>query len=287
MTSESPAPAPVSSPPATDSPADASPASSPATPTADPVSETSETTAVPQVRFKTEAGRLLLLLPSEQEITTVATAWSDLWQQLKQKLNASSRFWQKQTPVYLIARDRLLDTRQLQAIADVLTETQLHLKRIYTSRRQTAVAAATAGFSVEQQMPIAHLNQAEATPPLADPLYIETTVRSGVEVRHPGSVVVLGDVNPGSSIVADGDVLVWGALRGVAQAGASGNQRCLIMALRMDPTQIRIADFVARAPEIPPDQYTPEVAYVTPEGIRIAPAIEFSKERLFQSVEPG
>ncbi len=245
------------------------------------VLETAETAAVPQVRFKTEAGRLLLLLPSESEITTAATAWPDLWQQLKQRLNAGERFWQKQTSVYLIARDRLLDTRQLQAIADALIEAQLHLKRIYTSRRQTAVAAVTAGFSVEQQMPIAHLNQAEARPPLADPLYVETTVRSGVEVRHPGTIVVLGDVNPGSSIIADGDVLVWGALRGVAQAGAAGNPRCLIMALRMEPTQIRIADFVARAPELPPDQYSPEVAYVTPEGIRIARAIEFSKERLF------
>jgi septum site-determining protein MinC len=240
-----------------------------------------EDLSVPQVRFKTEGGRLLLLLPSEQEVATPATAWPDLWQQLKQRLNAADRFWQKHTPVYLIARDRLLDARQLQAIAEALTEAQLYLKRVYTSRRQTAVAAATSGFSVEQQMLVSPLNQEEARSALADPLYIETTVRSGVEVRHPGTVIVLGDVNPGSSIIADGDVLVWGSLRGVAQAGAAGNTRCLIMALRMDPTQIRIADFMARAPEHPPDQYLPEVAYVTLEGIRIARVVDFSKERLF------
>ncbi len=239
-----------------------------------------EKSAVPQVRFKGEEGRLLLLLPAESEMATSATSWTDLWQQLKQRMNASERFWQPSTPVYLIARDRLLDARQLQSIADALTEAQLYLKRVYTSRRQTAVAATTVGFSVEQQLPVAHFNQEASGQALADPLYIETTVRSGVEVRHPGTVVVLGDVNPGSSIIADGDVLVWGALRGVVQAGAAGNNRCLIMALRMEPTQIRIADFMARAPETPPHQYTPEVAYVTSNGIRIARAAEFSKERL-------
>lgn len=239
-----------------------------------------EKDTVPQVRFKGEEGRLLLLLPAESEIVTSATAWTDLWQQLKQRINAADRFWQSSTPVYLIARDRLLDARQLQSIADALTEAQLHLKRVYTTRRQTAVAAATTGLSVEQQLPVAHLNREGSGQALADPLYIETTVRSGVEVRHPGTVVVIGDVNPGSSIIADGDVLVWGALRGVAQAGAAGNHRCVIMALRMDPTQIRIADFVARAPETPPNQYTPEIAYVTTDGIRIARAAEFSKERL-------
>jgi septum site-determining protein MinC len=239
-----------------------------------------ENEPVPQVRLKGEGGRLLLLLPPEQEGVLPTVAWTDLWQQLKHRLNAGERFWQPNTPVFLIARDRLLDARQLQAIADALTEVQLTLKRVYTSRRQTAVAAATTGFSVEQQLPIAHLNQEGTGQALTEPLYIETTIRSGIEVRHPGTVVVLGDVNPGSSIIADGDVLVWGALRGVAQAGAAGNTRCVIMALRMDPTQIRIADFMARAPETPPNQYLPEVAYITDNSIRITRAEDFSKDKL-------
>ncbi|MBD2463363.1 septum site-determining protein MinC [Oscillatoria sp. FACHB-1407] len=235
-----------------------------------------------QVRFKSEGGRLLLLLPPEpEEETPLSTTWADVWQQLRQRLNAGDRFWQPNTAVHLIARDRLLDVRQLQAIADALNEAQLQLKRVYTSRRQTAVAAVTIGYSVEQHSPIAHLNQpAESGQALADPLYLQTTLRSGMEIRHPGTVVILGDVNPGSTIIADGDILVWGNLRGVVQAGAAGNSRCLIMALRMEPTQIRIADQVARAPETPPDQYHPEIAYVSAEGIRIAKASDFSRTRL-------
>ena len=113
--------------------------------------------------------------------------------------------------------------------------------------------------------------------PTAEPLYMEMTIRSGVEIRHPGTVVILGDVNPGGIVVASGDILVWGRLRGVAHAGANGNSECLIMALQMEPTQLRIADAVARAPEKAPTQFHAEVAYVTSGGIRIAKAADFSR----------
>lgn len=232
-----------------------------------------------QIRFKSESNRLLLLLPPEGDGESTSNTWSDLWSQLKQRLMGGDRFWQAETSVHLIARDRLLDARQLQSIADVLADVQLRLKRVYTSRRQTAIAAVTLGYSVEQDSPVAHLNHAneDNKQPLADPLYIQTTVRSGMEIRHPGSVIVLGDVNPGGAVIGDGDVIIWGRLRGLAQAGASGNQDCLIMALRMEPTQIRISNLVARAPETPPSEYYPEVAYATPNGIRITKASSFSK----------
>ena len=232
---------------------------------------------VPHVRLKGEGGRLLLMLPPDANIPVPLT-WVELLHQLKHRLMAGERFWQPHTPVHLIARDRLLDGRQLQDITDILATAQLQLKRIYTSRRQTAVTAATAGFSVEQQTLNTLLSQSEEGQALAEPLYVQTTLRSGVEIRHPGSVIVLGDVNPGSSIVADGDVLVWGALRGIAQAGAAGNTRCVIMALRLEPTQIRIADFVARAPEaLGPS--SPEIAYVSTDGVRITRAADFSRDR--------
>ncbi len=238
-----------------------------------------------QVRLKSEAGKLLLLLPPEGDLDADNPAshltWSEVSQQIRQRLHSGERLWQSETTVHLIARDRLLDGRQLQEIGDALGSVELRLKRVYTSRRQTAVAAATAGYSVEQQSSIAQINQPpEAPQALAEPLYLQTTLRSGGDVRHNGTVVILGDLNPGSSVVADGDILVWGRLRGMAHAGAKGNARCLIMALQMDPTQLRIADFVARPPETPPAEYYPEVAYVTGQGaIRIARAIDFYRSQ--------
>jgi septum site-determining protein MinC len=256
-----------------------------------PIPIASGKVANPQVRFKTETGRLLLLLPPESDpqgvgsvphsnAHKVSLTWIELWQQFKSLLSGGSRFWQPHTPVYLVAHDRLLDSRQLQAIADALAEVQLRLHQVSTSRRQTAVVAVTAGYSVEQLSPVTAFQPTGSQPAtvLAEPLYLQTTLRSGTEVRHSGTIVIVGDINPGSSIIADGDILVWGRLRGVAHAGASGNQRCVILALQMEPTQLRIADIVARGPTNPPTEYSPEVAYIDAEGIRISRALDFHKD---------
>lgn len=74
-------------------------------------------------------------------------------------------------------------------------------------------------------------------------------LRAGFRGEYPGSVIVLGDVNPGAEIVADGDVIVIGALRGVAHAGQGGNTEAIVWARPIASTQIRIGDAVARAPE--------------------------------------
>jgi septum site-determining protein MinC len=79
------------------------------------------------------------------------------------------------------------------------------------------------------------------------------TVRSGDHLEAEGSLLVLGDVNPGARISAVGHVLVWGRLRGMAHAGCQGDRRARIVALQLRPLQLRIADAVARGPEeLPP-----------------------------------
>jgi septum site-determining protein MinC len=89
------------------------------------------------------------------------------------------------------------------------------------------------------------------------------TLRSGQAIRYAGHVVVIGDVNAGAEIVAAGDVLVWGKLRGVVHAGASGNDSAIVCALRMESAQLRIGNHIARAPdEWKQSQRGPEVARV-------------------------
>lgn len=75
------------------------------------------------------------------------------------------------------------------------------------------------------------------------------TLRSGQLIEHDGSVVVLGDVNPGAEVRAGGDVLVLGTVRGVVHAGASGNHDAVVVAFRLMPTQIRIGTCIGRPPE--------------------------------------
>ena len=80
-------------------------------------------------------------------------------------------------------------------------------------------------------------------------LVVARTLRSGQKVVHPGSVVVIGDVNAGAQVVAGEDIIVLGACRGVAHAGAYGNEAATITASRLVATQLRIAALIARAPD--------------------------------------
>lgn len=81
---------------------------------------------------------------------------------------------------------------------------------------------------------------------LPDTLYIKANLRSGQLIKYPGNVFVFGDVNPSAEIVAGGDIIVWGTLRGVVHAGAGGTDSSLIAALKIDCGQLRISDkFIA------------------------------------------
>jgi septum site-determining protein MinC len=90
---------------------------------------------------------------------------------------------------------------------------------------------------------------------------VKGTLRSGQRIHYDGNVVILGDVNPGAEVVATGDIIVLGACRGVCHAGAKGNTTSSVLALRLKPTQLRIADFIARSPDNEVhDSGVPEVA---------------------------
>jgi septum site-determining protein MinC len=98
------------------------------------------------------------------------------------------------------------------------------------------------------------------------------TLRSGDHLQSDGSVLLLGDLNPGARISAGGHVLVWGRLRGVAHAGRQGDRSARIVALQLQPLQLRIADAVARGPQDRPPEGLAEEARLKDGEIQIEPA---------------
>ncbi|SEK43109.1 MULTISPECIES: septum site-determining protein MinC [unclassified Butyrivibrio] len=74
-------------------------------------------------------------------------------------------------------------------------------------------------------------------------------LRSGQDLSFVKSVVILGDVKPGASVSSEGNIFVMGALRGSAHAGSTGDESAFIMALELDPLQVRIADKIAISPD--------------------------------------
>jgi septum site-determining protein MinC len=79
-------------------------------------------------------------------------------------------------------------------------------------------------------------------------MLVRRNIRSGQTVNAPGNLLIIGNVNRGAHLEADGDIIVMGALRGTAHAGINGRTSAVIMALNLDPTQLRIADKIALVP---------------------------------------
>jgi septum site-determining protein MinC len=108
----------------------------------------------------------------------------------------------------------------------------------------------------EQGQSQRHLRETE------DTLFLRRTIRSGQAIHHSSNIVVLGDVNPGAEIIAGGDVLVWGVLRGMVHAGYPDNEQALVCSLLLSPVQLRIAHLLSRPPEGFEAQPRPEIAMI-------------------------
>ena len=88
------------------------------------------------------------------------------------------------------------------------------------------------------------------------------TLRSGRTIHSGGHVVIYGDVNPGAKVIAVGDIVVWGKLRGYAHAGFNGDESAIVCALDMSPSQLRIASHLVTSPPGKRRRIVPEVAMV-------------------------
>ena len=80
-------------------------------------------------------------------------------------------------------------------------------------------------------------------------LVVNRTLRGGQEVQSQGSVLILGNVNPGAQVIAGGSIDIRGTCRGIVHAGAYGDRDAIIIADHLMPVQIRIADVIAQSPE--------------------------------------
>ena len=104
---------------------------------------------------------------------------------------------------------------------------------------------------------VTHLPKAYEGPDIPDTtlqggeaaIFVRRTLRSGFSLQHAGHVVVIGDVNPGAQVIATGNVVVWGRLRGMVHAGAEGDSKAVVCALDLSPTQLRISDRIAVTPK--------------------------------------
>lgn len=162
--------------------------------------------------------------------------------------------------VTLAVGDRRLDRPDLLETQKLCVDKGLELWAVLADRETTREAARGLGLAtrrpgsntdldgnVLEQSVNGEVETTPAGPP--PPLYLQETLRSGRYIYHESSIIILGDVNAGAEIMAVGDVIVWGRLRGLVHAGVQGNHNAVICALELTPTQLRIANQIAIPPE--------------------------------------
>jgi septum site-determining protein MinC len=193
---------------------------------------------------KGERDGLVLTLPALGSNAAV-------YEELSAYLEQAGGFF-KGAKVTIDVGERLLSQAELEAIRELLRAVEVQSDTLRSFNDETRTAA----LALEMEVPfVVAPDIAQPTPLVTLPeesieaLLVRRTLRSGQSIRYPGAVVVLGDVNPGAEVIAGGDVIVWGALRGLVHAGATGDEHAKVCALHLAANQLRIAQHIALAPD--------------------------------------
>jgi septum site-determining protein MinC len=157
---------------------------------------------------------------------------------------------------------RELTQEQLGAMRALLMQFDIELWAIVGENEKTIRLARSNGILTRLPKEVESKKSASEAAPDPQAIFVRQTLRSGQKIQYPGDVTLLGDVHPGGEIVAGGSILVWGAIRGMAHAGAYGDEDAVICALDLQPAQLRIAGYIGRAPEQRRRGAEPEVARV-------------------------
>ncbi len=170
--------------------------------------------------------------------------------------------------------DWSLSCRDLEELLEALDQNGHKVQLVSTRCSDTLISAAALGLLVRDASHDIHTHETnhEQANKSTDLTVHRGTLRSGDHIESQGHLLIVGDVNPGGSASAEGDVYVWGRLRGRAHAGSNGNSNARIVALQLRPLQLRIAELVARGPDDQPQPGLAEQACILNGAISIEPA---------------
>ena len=188
--------------------------------------------------------------------------WDEQENALISHIDANEAFF-KGAKLVLDVGERSLNSTQLSSLRGKLSDRDIKLKAILSSSLVTERASQDLGLEIkiDQSSPQEEQKAIDSMLDGDEAVFLERTLRSGHKVSYPGHIVVLGDVNPGAELIAGGNIIVWGRLRGVAHAGAGGDTSAVVCSLDLSPTQLRISDKISVSPPRK-GKPRPEIAYL-------------------------
>lgn len=167
------------------------------------------------------------------------TDFEELKEKVTEKFRESSKFFDN-AKMAISFEGRTLSNEEQRDILDIIGKnTDMHIVCVIDNDTKTEELFKK---TLEQKLMELENNTGQ---------FYKGILRSGASLEFENSVVIIGDVNNGARVVSKGNIIVLGSLKGNAFAGATGNTNSFVVALDMRPTQIRIADTIARSPDKP------------------------------------
>lgn len=167
-------------------------------------------------------------------------------------------------------------TAEAQSVHDLFNE--MGLVEPVMATGSEPIGPDVSALAMEAERPVAKAKPVapQAAPPVAEasnsealaPKMIVGPVRSGCILEVAGHLIILGDVNPGAEVRATGSIVVLGRLRGIAHAGCETGSS-FILALQLEPQQLRIGSLVARAGDADAAPERAEIAYAKDGAIMV------------------
>lgn len=181
-----------------------------------------------------------------------------LKEQLRKKVCDAKKFFDKsKAPITFKGRE-LSDEEEKECIEIIASESNLNIMYVYN------------GTEDKKQL----INQNTSSDMNITPTKFHYgALRSGQVIKFNGSVIVIGDVNPGGEIIADGNVIIIGTLKGKVHAGYSGRKDVFVVALKLSPVQLRIANIITYFPDdiLKSKSKTPQYAHIENDKICVEP----------------
>ncbi|MEN8241802.1 MAG: septum site-determining protein MinC [Chloroflexota bacterium] len=188
--------------------------------------------------------------------------WVELEETLLEQLELQGDFL-RGAKLILDVENHALNAATLGSLRDKLSDRGLGLWAVISHSPITQQNAQALGMAtrIHQSNPNREAKTLDTRLDGDPAILVNRTIRSGNSVTYDGHIVVIGDVNPGGEVIAGGNVVVWGRLRGMVQAGADGDESCMVCALDLSPTQLRIAEKIV-VPPVEDEGRGPEIARI-------------------------
>jgi septum site-determining protein MinC len=179
-------------------------------------------------------------------ITMTGAGWEHLRAAMFAHIDGQREFFQG-ARIAVDVGETVLRVHEMVGFRDQLSDRGVSLWAVISESEVTRNTAQLLGLATRIAKPRPEETRQFAVEDLGEEtaLFLGRTLRSGTRVEFAGHVVILGDVNPGAEIIAEGSILVWGKVRGLLHAGGKSNTKALICALDLSGAQLRIAGHLA------------------------------------------